>query len=145
MKRLMILLAATSCSASCFAKDPGWSESRWRTFLDALRQTETSAEPNNGLGATGDNGNAIGPYQIWEIYYQDAKDYDKSINFPYTDCLNDKAKSEKVIKAYIKRYLPENGTMEDAARIHNGGPNGYKKKSTLGYLKKFVGFLKSLV
>ena len=26
--------------------------------------------------------------------------------------------------------------MQDIARIHNGGPNGYRKDSTLGYWKK---------
>ena len=27
-------------------------------------------------------------------------------------------------------------TLEDIARIHNGGPNGYKKQSTIPYWKK---------
>jgi hypothetical protein len=127
--------------SNCFAVDPGWSDSEWRSFYDALRQTETGAEPNEGLGAVGDNGNAIGPYQIWDAYYADAKQYDSGIGGVYEDVKNDKALSERVVKAYICRYLPKNGSMEDAARIHNGGPKGHKKKSTLGYLKKFKKFL----
>jgi len=137
------LFAACSLMAvsNCFAHDPGWSDSEWRSFYNALRLSETSAEPNEGLGAVGDNGNAIGPYQIWSAYYADAKEYDASIAGTYEDVKDDKVLSEKVVKAYICRYLPKNGSMEDAARIHNGGPKGHKKKSTLGYLKKFKKFL----
>jgi hypothetical protein len=88
----------------------------------------------------GDSGKAYGPYQIWEVYHQDAVEYDKSLTGKWEDCLRDKEYSEKVVKAYIKRYLPKNGSMEDAARIHNGGPKGYKKSKTLEYLKKFRKF-----
>ena len=41
----------------------------------------------------------------------------------------------------MKRYATEKRlgrpvTQEDIARIHNGGPNGYKKKSTEKYWQK---------
>ena len=41
----------------------------------------------------------------------------------------------------MKRYATEKRlgrtvNMQDIARIHNGGPNGYRKDSTLGYWKK---------
>ena len=32
-------------------------------------------------------------------------------------------------------------TDEDLARIHNGGPNGYKKSATLGYWEKVKKYL----
>ena len=35
------------------------------------------------------------------------------------------------------------GTLnEDRARIHNGGPNGYKKKATVGYWSDVKGKMK---
>jgi len=49
--------------------------------------------------------------------------------------------AEKVIFVYWDRYATEERlehipTDEDRARIHNGGPNGYKKESTVKYWKK---------
>lgn len=38
----------------------------------------------------------------------------------------------------VERRLGRAVTPVDIARIHNGGPNGYKKKATLGYAKKFM-------
>ena len=45
------------------------------------------------------------------------------------------------IQAYMKRYATEARlghapTDEDMARIHNGGPNGYKNAATLDYWRK---------
>ena len=45
------------------------------------------------------------------------------------------------MQSYMNRYATEarlgrKPTNEDIARIHNGGPNGYKKESTLKYWKK---------
>ena len=55
----------------------------------------------------------------------------------YLDCV-DKDYSEKIMLAYWNRYCTEKRlgrkpTDEDRARIHNGGPNGYKKSSTVKY------------
>lgn len=49
-----------------------------RKLFDAIRQVETGSErdPEN---AVGDGGMAIGPYQIHEVYWRDAKDYDPSL------------------------------------------------------------------
>lgn len=46
--------------------------------------------------------------------------------------------SEIVIKSYMRRYatlsrLGRNATDVDIARIHNGGPNGWRLGDTLGY------------
>ena len=45
------------------------------------------------------------------------------------------------MQAYMKRYATEARlghapTDEDLARIHNGGPNGYKNPATLDYWRK---------
>ena len=87
---------------------------------------------------------AIGAYQIWENYWQDACTFrdndDLQLSDGYESCY-DKEYSEKVVLAYWNRYatmkrLGRTPTDEDRARIHNGGPNGYKKDSTLKYWKK---------
>jgi len=88
----------------------------------------------------GDGGRAIGPYQIWNVYWQDAVEFDESIGGTYEDCVK-KEYSERIIRAYWQRYatqkrLGRKPTDEDRARIHNGGPNGYKKESTEKYWKK---------
>ena len=91
-------------------------------LLDAICQVESNCDST----AVGDNGNAIGG--------------------KYKDCY-DKEYSEKIINAYWKRYANEKRlgrkvTNEDRARIHNGGPNGYKKKATVGYWSDVKGKMK---
>ena len=104
----------------------------WAKILDALHQVETSGR----LGPIkGDNGAALGPLQIHRAYHQDS-----GVAGPYERCADlDYAKS--VVRAYMRRYATERRlgravTAQDIARIHNGGPNGWKRKSTLGYWAK---------
>uniref|UniRef100_A0A7S2X6G6 lysozyme n=1 Tax=Lotharella oceanica TaxID=641309 RepID=A0A7S2X6G6_9EUKA len=105
-----------------------------RRLLDAIRQVESGGDED----AVGDGGKAIGPYQIWEVYHGDAKAGGK-----YEDCKGkgSTAYSEKVVRNYMNRFatkarLGRAPTDEDIARIHNGGPNGYKKPSTEKYWEK---------
>ncbi len=102
------------------------------TFLNAVRVTETGGMPNDGIGAIGDNGTSLGPYQISYAYWVDAQ-------MPYgtwNRCLVDKAYSEEVMKRYWRRYCPnayKNGNWEILARVHNGGPSGFRKQATIRY------------
>ena len=124
----------------------------WKDLLPAIRMVETGGSPKGGLGAIGDNGNAFGPYQIWKIYHKDAATRDKTLN-NYRRCLNSKSYSERVIKAYMKRYASAaarrldqgkatRGDLETVARIHNGGPRGATKDSTKKYWAKVLSHLK---
>lgn len=145
----VIALTISLTSGLAHAADPKWSDAKWDQFLGAIRLCETNGKPNEGIGAKGDwedgEYKAIGPYQIHECYWQDACEADPSLkNKTYQDCLTDKAYSEKVVKTYMIRYLPKGGTPEDAARIHNGGPSGHKRKSTLPYLTKFRKWYKNM-
>jgi len=98
------------------------------------------AESNGNDNAIGDNGKAIGCLQIWEIYHTDAIERSR-IGGSYKDCFN-RDYAIKVFDAYMKRYAREAWTnpakfdAEKVARIHNGGPRGYKKKATQKYWKK---------
>ncbi|MGA0869001.1 MAG: hypothetical protein ACO3UM_08720 [Planctomycetota bacterium] len=101
-------------------------------ILDAIRQIESSGLPNP---PDGDQGRAIGPYQIHEVYWRDAHAFAPSLGGRYADCRS-RAYAEKVIDAYMRRYAADAwlvGEAETVARIHNGGPDGASKSSTLGY------------
>lgn len=110
------------------------------TLFKALRQAETGGMPNEGLGAIGDDGRSIGPYQISQAYWQDAR-------MPYgtwMDCLYNKEYSEQVMRRYWLRYCSSafnDGNWEVLSRIHNGGPKGHKKKATLSYWKKVKAYM----
>jgi len=105
--------------------------------VDNLLDAIYTVESGRGKNLVGDGGKAIGPYQIWREYWQDAVEHDKSIGGEYKDCMN-KAYAEKIIRAYWKRYAPKGATIEQLARIHNGGPKGHKRSATVKYWNKIV-------
>jgi len=105
--------------------------------VDNLLDAMYTVESNRGKITVGDDGKAIGPYQIWREYWHDAVEFDKTIGGKYEDCMN-KAYSEKIVRAYWKRYAPKGATIEQLARIHNGGPQGHKRNATLKYWNKIV-------
>ena len=131
-------------------------------LLDAIEWVESRGDAN----AVGDGEAAIGAYQIHKIYVDDVnriltiwkvrlneiftnyhKQYPdpnniKSVDFePYTyeDRWN-KIHSRFMTEVYLTYYTPLddklNIDLEAAARIHNGGPNGWKKESTKKYWEK---------
>jgi hypothetical protein len=104
-----------------------------RPLLDAMYAVESQ----EGKYLVGDGGRAIGPYQIWREYWKDAVEWDKTIGGRYEDCM-DKAYSERIIRAYWSRYAPKGATVEQLARIHNGGPKGHLRSGTAKYWKKIV-------
>ena len=107
-------------------------------FMSAIHQVETSSVQ------VGDHGKAIGPFQIWHSYWSDAKEFDPTLGGSYRDCYRyDYAK--RVVEAYLKRHAPTLMAKRDyytMARIHNGGPSGYKKASTNDYAQRVVNLMK---
>ena len=113
----------------------GVTDRKMNDVLAAIRIVESNDNPD----AVGDDGSAIGVYQIWKVYWQDATER-SGIGGKYLDCY-DRDYADRIVRAYMDRYATEERlgrpvTMEDIARIHNGGPNGYKKESTLKYWEK---------
>ena len=112
----------------------GISLGDWNDLLEAIRLVES----NNNPDAVGDNGNAIGVYQIWEDYHTDAT-LGGNLSGEYLDCY-DPVYAENVVVEYMKRYAIERRigkvTPEKIARIHNGGPNGWKINATKEYWEK---------
>jgi len=122
-------------------------------LLDAIEQVESGGNSN----AVGDNGEAIGSFQIHKIYVDDVNRLIKAEPIRYNwagprslytyEDRWDREKSRAMTYIYILHYSSiaewsgaERPTImerfEAMARIHNGGPNGYKKKSTKAYWQK---------
>ena len=112
----------------------GITERDWNALLEAIRIVES----NNNPDAVGDGGNAIGIYQIWEDYHTDAC-MAGNINGKYLDCYNP-VYAKNVVVEYMKRYATERRlgvvTPEKIARMHNGGPNGWRIDATKKYWDK---------
>ena len=130
MKHLIPLVLSLTAATSAFAQVP---ESDMVRLLAAIKQVESGGDAN----AVGDQGRALGVYQIWESYWRDGVAYVPSIGGCYQNCKDPKY-AEFVVRAYLARYAPKRGTvtLEMLARIHNGGPRGYLKPATLKYWVK---------
>jgi len=107
----------------------------YRQLFDAIREVETGGHPNGGRDAVGDSNTSNGPFQIQRAYWIDATQHDKTIGGTYADVKN-KAYAEKIMMSYWHRYGSKAPSAEELSRIHNGGPAGYKRNSTLGYWNK---------
>ncbi len=87
-------------------------------------------------GRTSDN-----VYQLQRVYLDDAG---RIGGCHYPDAVaTDRTASERVMLAYWRHYgeryrrlTGNEPTAEVLARIHNGGPDGWKKSSTDGYWRK---------
>lgn len=122
-------------------------------FWDAIQKVETGGDYDPEI-AVGDHGASIGPLQIQRGYYNDAVEFDPSLQsgqysgYTYNNCMGPGSfeYSKAVGNAYMRRYATVNRlghtpTNEDFARIHNGGPNGWKMSATLGYWHKVQAML----
>jgi len=83
-----------------------------------------------------------GCLQISKAYWQDAMEV-LDVDWKYETEVWDRKKSIAVTTAYLirwgKHYKKKTGkepTLEVLARMHNSGPNGWKKKCTIPYWNK---------
>lgn len=111
-----------------------------------LYEAIATVESNGNDYAIGDNGNAIGRYQIWKIYVDDVNRICKlkriEKQYTYSDRTN-REKSLEMVKIYTdfyaaryERLTGNKATAEIKARIHNGGFDGWNKNSTVKYWNK---------
>jgi len=135
MKRIILVLVCLTMLFNCSLLNAG-KKKTFADLLHAIHMVESGGRlkdvPN------GDGGDAIGPFQIHKEYWQDAVQFRPNIGGKYSDC-NGYEYSVKVVDAYLTRYgkdFRENENWEALARIHNGGPKGFRIKATIGYWKK---------
>lgn len=92
----------------------------------------------------GDSGLSLGPYQIHYGYWRDAWEYDPSLRSgQWFDCSNEPY-ARRVVTAYLNRYARValmRRDFETLARVHNGGPAGEKKSTTLRYWRRVQKYL----
>jgi soluble lytic murein transglycosylase-like protein len=101
--------------------------------LDRLLDAIANVESRNDPDAVGDGGRAIGVYQIHRLYWKDGVRL-LDVDWPYKEA-RDPRKARRVVTAYLRHY-GKGKSLLDMARIHNGGPRGYRKKATLKYARK---------
>lgn len=90
------------------------------------------------VGAHGE----VGPFQITPAYVQDVNTILGKEVYTLDDAKNI-IKASQMFRIYTAHYalvanLDRVTTWEDLARIHNGGPKGWKKKCTEVYWKKVL-------
>lgn len=102
------------------------SNLKLESFLLALRLVESADDPS----AIGDNGQALGAYQIHECYFEDS-----NIQGNYVDVVTDPDKDEQVVLNYFSRY-GKGYNFYQLARLHNGGPNWANDPTTHNYALK---------
>ena len=115
-------------------------------LLDAIEWVESKGDP----WAVGDNGNAVGAYQIHKIYVDDVKRIERRKKgwgildaFEYAD-RTDKGLSRKMVTIYLKHY---GGTFEEMAAKHVAGPNGHTQMdepAVKEYVEKVMGRMNNL-
>jgi len=100
-----------------------------RRLLDAIRFVESGGRDD----AVGDGGRSRGPYQIGVAYWRDGCEAGR-VQWDYHASVWSRARSEQVMRWYWKRH----GATTDAqrARMHNGGPRGHRRPSTLTYWRR---------
>ncbi len=115
-------------------------------LLDAIEWVESKGV----VTAIGDDGRAVGAYQLTKIYVDDYYRITGKDRMPYFnnhEIRLDSFWSRVIAEAYIKHYalIAERNNkkiitslrrFEIMARIHNGGPDGWKKESTKEYWHK---------
>ena len=113
------------------------------TLLDAIAYVES----NYNDSAVGDGGTAVGRYQLHRIYVDDVNRI-AGTHYTYSDRY-DPVKSRQMVIIYLTYYgdlytrtTGNVATNEVLARIHNGGPYGYRKPATIRYWNKVNNKLK---
>ncbi|PAA91935.1 hypothetical protein BOX15_Mlig034600g1, partial [Macrostomum lignano] len=145
MSSMQGVLLITALLAGCFANRfalalPNLPDK----FFRCICKIESNCNPS--IGCVNDPVTlSCGPYQIKEAYWQDASEFaGEHIGGGWKSCTTGPDKmscSKKVMLNYFQRYGRyctggREPTIEDYARIHNGGPHGCRHSSTDGYWAK---------
>lgn len=117
------------------------------TLAKMLDEVETKSVQDPALGDYRVIGNdtvpmARGRWQIWNHYVKDS-----GTGYTHRE-MHDSTKAYHTMfnwnLRYMKSFVKTEGrypTWQEMARCHNGGPRGYRRNSTLKYLKKTYKYL----
>ena len=135
---LLPLAGITALFVALFIGIPAKSAEPDARLLNALVWVESSRNEK----AVGDSGKAVGLLQLHKIYVDDVNRILGKKRYSYTDRWNPQ-KSVEMAMVYLKHYgrryerlTGKKASYEILARIHNGGPNGWKKAGTTVYWRK---------
>lgn len=99
------------------------------SLISALMIVESSGNDQ----AIGDNGRAIGALQIHKSVVLDVNRITGS-NYRHSEMTN-RVAARAVCQAYLEHY-GRGKSLEEQARIWNGGPTGHKKAATVSYWRR---------
>lgn len=111
---------------------PEIANDKYQHLLNTISEIESG---HNSL-AIGDNNRSFGQYQIQLGYMEDAINFGKLPFTPDACWAQNTLLSQVFIIQYWRRYGHNQFDPETLARIHNGGPKGAAKKSTIVYWEK---------
>ncbi|OHA24961.1 MAG: hypothetical protein A3C79_03185 [Candidatus Taylorbacteria bacterium RIFCSPHIGHO2_02_FULL_45_28] len=139
MKRVLVvvlLVAIMNVTANCAPASKAPSVNR---LIAALIEVESHGN-DQAIGDKHMKEKAYGALQIRKPCVLDVNQRLGTKHRP-EDMLGNRSLSVKVCRTYLERYanrkaLGREPTLEDLARIWNGGPMGWRKQSTLGYWSK---------
>lgn len=120
-----------------------WKDSQMTNAL--LLAAIVAIESGGNDHARGDHGTAFGAYQASAAAIRDVN---RAHGTHYTTRdMTNRAAATFVFNGYVNLYAtPERlgrpVTDEDRARIWNGGPDGWRRRATLPYLRKFRRYVK---
>ena len=139
MKRVCSAWLIVVCLSTIVAAEQAraGSPDRLDVLLDAIAQVESNGDST----ATGDGGKALGMFQIHRAYWADGTRF-LGVDWSYAQARNP-VKARAVVRAYLHHY-GRGRSLLDMARIHNGGPNGHTRQSTLRYARRIAGILDTL-
>jgi hypothetical protein len=99
----------------------------------ALISALIAVESGGRDGAIGDQGRALGPLQIHKAVVQDVNRF-AGTSYRWEGMTN-RADARRVCDLYLGHYA-KGKSLQDAARIWNGGPSGHTKSATKVYWTK---------
>ena len=99
-------------------------------MLDLLFTAICAVESGNNPLAVGDRGRAVGIVQMWKVTVDDCNRIVGYRRWTHRDRL-DTAKCREMFELYLEHYCGKDATLEQYARVWNGGPAGCSKSATL--------------
>lgn len=113
-------------------------------MLPSLLAALVAVESGGNAAAVGDHGQALGLLQIHAGVVLDVNKF-AGTHYVHADAFNPAA-ARRICSLYLEHYvttarLGHYPTVQDYARVWNGGPQGWRRSATLGYWSRVKGKL----